>query len=234
MEKQTKVMLITLSIIVALIVVVLILAVIQVPYVVSEKYTEQEPYLDTEIYYETEPYTTQECDGVKLKYVSEWDSDSQTCVNQICDRTESYCVDTNFWGNCIEYRDRCINYACTKYKKVCTVKIENIDDTYGTWTISGYKYDYNTKTEIFVKDLKVSVKAKRTSTASYDYLFDAGENIGCYYLVKEIPEKTECRDVIKQRDVKKSRQITKYRDVEKQRDLTKYCSAMKKIFEGCH
>jgi len=182
----------------------------------------QVPYTGYVTYTDREPYTNQECNNISLKSIIEWGNSPSVCLNQICDSQESLCAEKNFWGNCIRYYDSCRHYACTKYKITCNLNIENIDDTAGTWSISGYKYDYNLKkTGDFVKDVSVFIQPTKVGIATWDYIYDAGENVGCSYTIKYGPIKSVCRDLID------------YRDVEKTKTEVKYCSALKKLGGIC-
>jgi len=226
---------VVLIVIIALIVLGVLSELITVGYNVKVCYTEKEPYTDLETYKESEPYTTRECNPIDLKYIDGWGATDSVCLNQICDSHKSVCVDTNWYGGCTEYSDVCTHYACTKYKKICRVKIQNIDDTSGTWTVKGWKYNHRTQTlGDFVEEVSVSVKPTQEGTATWEYEYDAGENMGCSYVVNDVPTKQECDNVIKYKDVTKTRDITKYKDVKKTRVEVRQCNLWKKVIGRCY
>lgn len=196
------------------------------PYQDIEVYYENVPYTITEYYYEDVPYTDRECSKTNLKYVSDWGAISNTCINEICDRHEQYCIRKNFWGNCIEYAERCVHTACTKYRKDCALTIENIDDEGGTWSIEGYSWnrDLNRK-ENFIKLINVYIRPTKIGVAKWSFVYNAGESMSCWYSTKTIPTKTECENVIKTHSERKSREVIKTRSVRKTRTITKYRDA---------
>lgn len=55
---------------------------------------------------ETVPYSDEDCDNLDLKYTYERYTDNEICLNKICDEHESYCVEKNFWGNCVEFKEK--------------------------------------------------------------------------------------------------------------------------------
>jgi len=229
-----RAVIIIVGILLVLSVLYLVSAFVQIPYTGYAVYTEKEPYTETETYLDTEPYTDQDCSEADLKSVIELDDTDSVCINEICDSNTQVCVDTNWYGGCIKYQDQCTHKACTKYKLMCKVSVQNIDDNYGVWVISGYEYFYNTRQRgDLIKDIQVPVQPTKTGMASWEYTFDAGESVGCSYDVKTTPTKSVCRDIIKTKNVEKTREVTKYKDVEKQRAETKYCSVWEKIINEC-
>lgn len=180
----------------------------------------QVPYTAQVIYTEKEPSTEQQCDDITLKSVVEWGSTISECTNQICDQTSQVCAEKNFWGNCIRFNDVCVHQACTKYRYYCTVNIQNIDDTAGTWMVSGYYRD-SSGDENFVQNVNVYVQPTRTGVASWNYLADAGDSTSCYYGQIKSPTKTKCDDKIV------------YNEVEKTKEETRYCNAWKKLVGVC-
>ncbi len=173
------------------------------------------------VYNEREPYIDEHCKNIKLKSIIEWGVSDSVCVNQICDKTESYCVEKNFWGNCIEFRDRCIHYACTKYRMDCNINIDNIDDEGGTWNFKCYSINYETGIKNYIDDISVYVKPTRTAIGSWSFKYDAGESVGCKYELLDYPTKEVCENVIV------------YKNVEKTGEETRYCNLWKKIVGKC-
>ncbi len=166
-------------------------------------------YSANAIYDIKEPYTGQECENINLKSVIEWGTINSQCLNQICDGNRKVCVNKNIWGNCVEYRDQCIHYACTKYQKNCNLNIQNIDDVYGIWDVTAYSLNDETKEETFIDLVKVGVQPTRMGTASWQFSYDAGEDFSCRYKGINNPTKTICNDKIKYNTIQKERQIIK-------------------------
>ena len=171
----------------------------------------QVPYEDTETYTDNEPYTDKECENINLKAIYEWGQINSVCENEICDQTQSVCAEENFWGNCIKFEEKCIHKACTKYRMHCNLNIENIDDESGNWKIQGMSSNRNTDATANIKSVDVFVQARRSAIASWDFLYDAGENMGCSYNLIEVPTKQVCDNVIKNKDVTKTRKVIKYK-----------------------
>ena len=196
---------------------------IQVPYDYIETYYEDVPYTDKEYYYEDVPYTDKDCNNINIKYVSDWGQISEECINEICDEHEQYCVKKNFWGNCIEYAERCVNTACTKYRKTCRLEIENIDDTGGTWNIEGYSWNRDLdKKENFIKLISTYIRPTKVGITEWSFIYNAGESMSCWYKIKTIPTKRICENVIKTNSVRKPKDVIKTRSVKKTRQVTKY------------
>ena len=173
---------------------------VQVPYEVSEEYNE------------TVPYSAEQCENAQLKYLIEWGSINTVCLNEICDAHEQYCVEKNFWGNCVKYAERCTHNACTKYQTSCNVKIDNIDDEAGTWSIEGYSWnqDINQRGD-FVGTINTYVNPTKSGIASWNIVYNAGESRACWYSISNIPTKSICENVIKNKDVPKTRTVVKYK-----------------------
>lgn len=171
------------------------------------------PYEDIE----REPYEREECNDIELKSMDEWGNTPSVCLNEICDKTESYCVDKNFWGNCVEFRDRCIHNACTKYKRTCNFNVLNIDDRGGTWRLEGHALNKVTSESKFIESVSTYVKSMDSSTISWSFTYDAGEIMHCQYKNLKPATKTICGNVVDYRDV----------------NVTKYCKLWKKIINKC-
>jgi len=181
----------------------------------------QVPYTEYVTYFDKEPYSTKDCQNVELKGVIDFGQTNTICENEICDRTESYCVEKNFWGNCIEFRDRCIHNACTKYRKYCNLNIENIGDEGGTWSFNAYSNNYDTNEKKFIDTINVFIKPRRTGIGSWNFVYDAGENVRCRYESVKAPTERVCENVIE------------YRDIEKTKSEIRYCALWKKVVGKC-
>lgn len=164
--------------------------------------------MTTQTVTESEPYTEVECNNIQLKFVDEWGDNDITCVNEICDRNEQYCVEKNFWGNCIRYADRCTHYACTKYRMDCELEITNIDNEYGTWRLDGYSWNRElNRQEDFIKSVGVGINPTKSSTARWSFTYSAGDQRSCWYNWNTLPTKQVCDNVIRYRDVQKTVQV---------------------------
>jgi len=172
----------------------------------------QVPYEDIETYTESMPFTDEECENTPLKYLVEWENGQTTCINEICDQHESVCVDKNFWGNCVQFEERCTHNACTKYSRECVVNVNNIDNEGGSWAIDGYSWnnELNQKGD-FIGKFDAWVNPTRSNTVRWSFTYNAGESRSCWYQVAEVPTKTVCDNVINYRDVEKTRTVVKYK-----------------------
>jgi len=182
----------------------------------------QIPYTGYVVGMEKEPFIQEECENVELKSVIEWGSRESLCLNKICDRTEQYCIEKNFWGNCIEFRDRCIHEVCMKYRKKCSLIIENIDDTAGTWNFQGYSKNRVTNEEKLIDSISVYVKPTKSGEVLWNFDYDAGESIDCLYKQSvNLPTKTICEEK------------TKYRNKGTVEETIRYCNLWKKLVGKC-
>lgn len=166
-------------------------------------------YSRTEYYQEKEPYTRDDCNNENLRYLIEGLTQTESCLNQICDSHTQVCVEKNFWGNCIEYQDQCTHYACTRYRKNCKLTIENIDDTAGTWKVDGYSIIDSSQN--LVNTLSIYVQPTKTSSGSWSFDYDAGHSAYCTYKNIRPAQKQTCDKVIDYRYVQKSRQVNDYK-----------------------
>lgn len=201
----------------------------------------QVPYETQETYTDSEPYTDKECNNEKLKYVINWGTGKNTCLQEECTQYEqkcseyglecsSYtqvCVDKNFWGNCVKFEEQCSNYKqvcekkvtnciknkCVKYKRTCELIIKNIDDTSGTWMADTYWVDEN-KEEHKVGKKSLFVQPTEAKSLLWDYIYSVGSTTNCKYKSVIVPTKLVCKNVIKYRDVTKYRTVTKYKQEE--------------------
>jgi len=186
--------------------------------------TKTETYTDTERYKDTEQYLDTEYSTKYLKYRIILDDSNSWCVEERCNREEQYCVEKNFWGNCIRYKTRCISKSCIKKKVTCDWKIKNNDDQNGRWSIemiidADRNYD---KTE------NVWVGAGDSSYFVHNAVIDYGESFTCKYKVIKKPSKSISEKVIKEKVVWKTRPITKTREVKKP-----YAKTVNWLFGDC-
>ncbi|MDO8516702.1 MAG: hypothetical protein Q7S33_01120 [Nanoarchaeota archaeon] len=211
-KRKEKLFLIAGGAIFVFVIITSLLIIIQVPYNVKVIYTDKEPYTDTN------------CNSINLKSVVDWGQTQTVCLNQICDSHQSVCTNTNWYGGCTSYSDQCTHYACTKYRYYCSLNIQNIDDTAGTWRVNAYQQDQDTKQNSFVKDVDVFIQPTRTGTANWDFTVDAGNNVICMYLYNGInaPTKRVCKDVIA------------YNSIQKSKTEIRYCNAWKKLVGKCN
>lgn len=193
-------------------------------------YTVKEPYETQETYTEKEPYTDNVCDDINLKSIIEWGTSTNICVNQICDAHESVCAEKNFWGNCIRFDEVCTHYACTSFREDCNLKIQNIDDTAGTWQIDGYSNNIDTKENKLIDTVNIFVQPTRTETGTWSFTYASGTPMTCWYQIKKEPTKSVCHTEIKYRDIEKTRTVTKMRDAEKQKEEVQYKTLFQKLF----
>lgn len=174
-------------------------------------YETQEEYLKTEYYTETVPYTDTECKEVSINHNDDWLPTGTECLQQKCAEYKDVCVEKNFWGNCVEWKQECIREECAKTQYTCNYQIRNIDDTSGYWEAKGYILDENNN-EVFVKTVGVTVRPMDTGVISYPYVDSLQTFSRCQIKwSKSTPTKQVCKDVIKTEEVEKTRQVTAYR-----------------------
>lgn len=200
---------------------------IKVPYTGMVTYTDTVPINKVEKYKDTEPYTATECKEVNMLYDAQA-SEKSDCIQQECDRHEQYCVDTNFWGNCVQYAERCVQYKCVKYRKTCTLTVENKERESYTFKLNLAKYNYDTKEKGIVKTDSLYVRGLSKNSISWDFTYLSTDSMGCSYQFTETPTMTQCRDVIKQKEVTKERTVVGEEQVEKQKEVLKYHTLFEK------
>jgi len=164
-----------------------------------------------EKYTESEPFTEEDCDNVRLGYNINWASAPYDCLNYECAQTKQVCIDKNWLGNCIEYKDECVREECTKKRINCAVKIANADTKGGVWSLNGYVIDENDN-EIFVESKETYIQPADSRTLSWSYTASANDYYRCTYKNLQIPTKEECNTKIVYKDVTKTR--TAYRTTE--------------------
>jgi hypothetical protein len=179
---------------------------------VQVPYETQEEYAKTEYYTETVPYTDRECEQKTLVYsITDF-----TLGASVCNEQEEVCHQSYPILGCVDKTLYCVDRTVS-----CYLKINNLDDERGSWTI---KFD-------FMKSGSSSVEATDTSS-NWLYPHSSGTIGGsgkittkelldtaytCRYSVTNEPTKEICRDVIKYKDVQKERQVTAYKPVTKYR-----------------
>ena len=210
-----------------------------VPYETQVSYQEKVPYTDTEYYYETVSVPRQECDEVNMLYKIEYYGTRQECANTICAQKETYCVDTNFWGNCVEYRDRCIREECSKYTHYCGLKIENKEREQAYFRIEEYDYNNDNTNTNRINTESVYVSALDTRYIYWSFSHPADEAHNCWYKIIDSPKMDECKTVMDTKQEQRSRTVTKYRTetktktevrtkcVSKEREVTKKTNLIK-------
>jgi len=177
------------------------------------------PYNAYEIEYESVPYEERVCNNLNLKYAIEWGDTTTRCLSEICDEHRQYCIEKNFWGNCIEYGETCVHSVCTLYKRYCEVKIKNVDDEAGTWGINVYSNIEGSKKFITTKNQYI--QPTKEKTFYWEFKYNPQEDVYCDYDINKIPQKRICEDKIK------------YKEVGKAKNIIKYCNLWKKIIGRC-
>jgi hypothetical protein len=139
-------------------------------------------------------------------------------LNTVCDNHYTYCVETNWYGSCLRYEEGCSDYKCPRYRRECSVVIKNLDDTSGTWTVSGYSSDKYNKD--FIKSIDVYVTPYQKAYAWWSFNYDSGDSVSCDYVV-DAPKKSVCNDEVF------------YQKVQKLRGVIKSCSLWDKLNGKC-
>lgn len=196
---------------------------IKVPYTGMVTYYEDVPKTKTQTFKDREPYTDKECHMEDVRYSSSWKDSTSSCLQEECAEKHQVCVETNFWGNCLQFEDRCARNQCIKGSLTCALDIKNLDTEGGTFTVKGYVIDEN-REELFVEDVKVYVAAMSTGTAEWTYIFYPPQRFGCSVKDIDLPSKQVCDNVIKYRDVEKQQQVVVTEKVKKETEQVKYHS----------
>lgn len=197
-------------------------ATIKFPYTGMVTYTEKVPINKVEKYEDTEPYSTTECNEVNMLYDAEYVGIRDDCIQQECDQNEQYCVDKNFWGNCIQYSERCIHYKCVKYRKTCGLKIENKEREGHSFSLLLQKYNHDNNEKTLVRRDSLYVAGLNDNTVYWDFTYLSTESVGCVYELSETPRMTQCKDVIRSKTVTKERTVVGYEEVQKQKEVIEY------------
>lgn len=183
---------------------------------VTEKkgFTEQKgEWIDKQYLYE-------DCESKRLLYGINWISEPYDCIKQICANHEQYCVEKNFWGNCVRWKERCIKYECTLYKRTCNYEIENKDDVRGTFVIEGWK-GTNTQKKELVKTIKIWVSARSKVRIQWKFTYTDPYESYCHYKPKDIPFKKECKTKVGTKREWEVKDIIVYKNVPVEKPYTK-------------
>lgn len=192
---------------------------------VQVPYTEQEEYTKTESYTESVPYTDTECTNINMIYKIENIPTTNDCMQYDCARYDSICVEQGcarkgIFGNCeqyecVKYTQKCAENKCIKFTEHCGIKIINQERESAAFNIEFNKYSYDTKSSLNIETNTVYVDALDSRSYYWDFMFLPTESVTCYYRLTNQPQRQECKDVIKYRDVQKEKQVTAYRPVTK-------------------
>lgn len=196
---------------------------IQVPYTGMVTTWEDVPVTRTESFKDREPYTDQECHMQEIKYTESWGDIEHRCLQEECAEHYQVCVEKNFWGNCIQFEDRCSGNQCVKVSLTCALDIRNIDDEGGTFELKGYVVGDNGEEQL-VDTVQVYVRAMSTGTATWSYTYYPPQLFNCRARDIDAPSKQVCESVIKYREVDKERQVVSTEKVQKLTEQVKYHS----------
>ncbi len=192
-------------------------------------HTVKEPYEAKEAHPIKEPYITTECDTINVIYKIDYGTSSSTCKQQECASYSSYCVEKNFWGNCIEYTQSCSSYKCVKYQKSCYITIKNKEREGAYFNLKLYKWDYDDKEGKLIKTDNVWVNSLDERNVYWDFTYLPTESVGCWYELTNTPQRTECEEVTRYKDKIEYRTVTKYRDDYKEKTETRYATLFEQI-----
>ena len=236
---------------------------IKLPYTTSVSYQNYESYIDTEYYQEQVPYPCEKCNDVTYSSALKNTAISRNCISsdRVCEYSEQYCIstgsvctnqqqyccETNWYGGCIKWCNRCLNYnypcnqygtRCASWKNVClrtdvTCKatLYNYETNYGTWQVQFNYYGYNndlltTKTEYFGAQARDTSNIQNTYTVAGD-----GSSVtSCSANIINYPKKNECNVGICYKDEQKSRPVTKWHYVARCRDNTIWLNLYEHIY----
>ena len=196
---------------------------IQVPYTAMIVSVDKVPVTKPQTEIVTELYPDEDCNDVAIKFTSNLGGIQKTCLQNECSSYTQVCVEYNFWGNCIEYEQRCQAYECIKYRLNCNLYIKNIDDTGGYFGFNGYVIDDNGNKQ-GGEDVTVYVQPQDTGVGYWSHIYSAPSSYSCGYGTITPPKKRVCENVIKERKVPKETNIIVMEDVERQQETVKYHS----------
>ena len=194
----------------AVIVITLIIFVIPATYTATEVYAK--PYQDTETYSVREPYT--QCDNTNMLYGVEWANNGYDCLRYECANYETYCSEKNFWGNCIEYNQRCSYDKCVKYRKNCGIKIKNKERETASFKIKLYKRDNDDNERTYIEKQNIGISGFSERKVTWNFVYYPRDSMTCSYTISDKPTKRVCET--KWQDVIKEREVTKVKYAERQ------------------
>lgn len=157
----------------------------------TETVMEDVPYTEKEGRYVDKPYTYNDCYDKQLIFDTEWQGGTRECINNLCINHEQYCVKKNFWGNCVEFRERCIRYQCQLYKRYCKLKVENKDDVGGFFTIIGQQGTSSNRGKN-IQEIKNWIKARDDVMFTWSFTYTDFDESHCWSQTKQIPTKKVC------------------------------------------
>lgn len=195
---------------------------VKVPYTAMVIYQEQEPYEEIVTEIEKETYTTEECKDIDAIYKIGYVTQTDNCLQNDCATYEDYCVEKNFWGNCIRFAQRCLTTKCIKYNKNCKITIENKEKQWLNFNLELYKENFDSGTLTLIKGDNIGVQALDSSIASWGFVFFTTDNVGCRYKLKNTPKIQDCNQVIKSKEVPKEKTVIKTRSTERKKSETRY------------
>ena len=222
-SKNTKKVWILSIIVIILIISSIVIFAIPMPYTATEEYTEKEPYQDTEYYTDTQQYTDQQCTQNYITQNTKWGQTQRSCTDTQCTSFSQQCIQYNWLGNCVQYQSVCQSSKCTYYKDSCNLITKNLDSNGGTFSFDAY-YKTNDGVVHFVQTESQYLQPGDEFSFVWYYSVDANNAGTCDTKNFVVPQKTNCQNVIKTRDVQKSRPVTKFRDVQKTRSVTRYAT----------
>jgi len=152
---------------------------------ISEAYKEPYDCSFEESY--KEPYDCSSTDINWVMYDIDYGVASRTCIQEECSQQERYCKEKNFWGNCVKYGERCVQYSCIKYKISCKVVIENKEREGYTFSVNMRKYDYDDRDYTLISRKNTWISALSSKTLYWDFTYLSTDSVTCSANLETIP-----------------------------------------------